>query len=160
MSFRWGDRLVSERRPGQPLTPRDPLFNKHTLFLAKDAIVSIGFAGLAYVMGVPTDQWIASVLSGGSLPGSQGSLGRGTRISTHVSGRILQSGWPDVGRATERLQPACNNLYTALARKEQEQGLYITIVGWQWKWRWRHGAGVGHHIRPIVLSLFRWSSPS
>src|SRR5215211_2745881 len=59
-----GDRLVSERRPRQPISPRDPLFNKHVLFLAKDAIVSIEFAGLAYVTGVPTDQWIASVLYG------------------------------------------------------------------------------------------------
>jgi len=64
-----GDRLVSERRPRQPISPRDPLFNKHVLFLAKDAIVSIGFAGLAYVTGVPTDQWIASVLYGKPLPG-------------------------------------------------------------------------------------------
>jgi hypothetical protein len=156
-----GDRLVSERRPGQPLTPRDPLFNKHILFLAKDAIVSIGFAGLAYVMGVPTDQWIASVLSGGSLPGPHGSPGRGTRISTHASGRIYQAGWPDLGVAAERLQIACNNLYPTLAQREQEQGLYITIVGWQWKWRWRHGAGVGHHIRPIILRvLFGGRAPA
>lgn len=149
-----GDRLVSERRPRQPISPRDPLFNKHVLFLAKDAIVSIGFAGLAYVTGVPTDQWIASVLYGKPLPGPQGSPGRGTRISTDASGRIFEAQWPDIGRATERLQAACNNLYLTLPRRQQEEGLYISIVGWQWKWRWRHGAGAGHHIRPIVLRIF------
>ncbi len=32
--------------------------------MAKDAIVAIGVAGLAYLDNVPSDQWLAAVLTG------------------------------------------------------------------------------------------------
>lgn len=57
------DRLVSQQR-GRKLSPLDQLANKQLIYVARDAIVSIGFAGQAFIGGIPTDEWIAQLLSG------------------------------------------------------------------------------------------------
>lgn len=44
--------------------PFDPEANKTIVYVARDAIVSIGYTGRAYLEGRPTDQWIAEQLIG------------------------------------------------------------------------------------------------
>lgn len=55
------DRLVT--KGGSPF---DPLANKNIVYVARNAIVSIAYTGLAYIDGIPTDVWIAERLVGGA----------------------------------------------------------------------------------------------
>jgi hypothetical protein len=151
------DLLVSTRASSGSLSPHDPKFSKTVLYVAKDGIVAIGFTGLAYLDGDPTDQWIASVLAGESLqsPGA-GGFGFGTRVRT-LAGRHYPSGWLDIGHAIERLRGALAIAFTGFRRTgkrmELAAGLAVSIVGYQWKWRWRKGNATSHHLRPIACRL-------
>lgn len=60
------DRLVC-RQDGQCLRPYNDLATKQVIYRAKDAIVAIGYAGLAYLCGVPTDQWIVQTITGQAI---------------------------------------------------------------------------------------------
>lgn len=145
------DRLVSGRYPSGALLVLDQKFNKNVLFQAKDALVSLGFAGLAEIEAVPTDEWIASVLSGHPLTPQFG-----TQFRTHGK-RHFPSGWMDIGQAIERMRDACAVAFAGLRRRgkdaEVAQGLTISMTGFQWKWRWRQGNGKAHHVRPIHCVL-------
>jgi hypothetical protein len=57
------DRLVSLRHRTR-FEPKYPVFNKSVIYRATDAIVTIGFTGLAILERKPTDEWIASTLAG------------------------------------------------------------------------------------------------
>jgi hypothetical protein len=46
----------------------DPCANKTVVYRARDALVSIGYSGIAYVDQTPTDDWIVEHLWGNSLP--------------------------------------------------------------------------------------------
>ncbi|HUM15851.1 MAG TPA: hypothetical protein VL086_09185 [Candidatus Nitrosotalea sp.] len=61
-----GDRLVVVER-GRTRTPHDPLSNKQVVVMAPDAIVAIGYTGLAYLDGRPTDDIIAEAAAGRPL---------------------------------------------------------------------------------------------
>src|SRR5688572_10844822 len=51
------DRLTSVRQ-----MRFDPEANKTVIFRARDGIIAISFSGVAFLNGVPTDQWLAHVL--------------------------------------------------------------------------------------------------
>jgi hypothetical protein len=153
------DRLVSMRRSPHVLEAHDPLFNKHILYVAKDAVVSIGFTGLAYISGIPTDQWIASVLTGEPPWAPQGGDGRGTRHTWLP--RPYPSGWLDIGQATNRLRDACAMASSRMSRRERQAGLTIVIAGLQGKWKWESSLrkGTWHHVRPITNRLIYGHDP-
>lgn len=46
----------------------DPTSNKSLIYLGRNAIVAIAYSGLAYLEGIPTDEWIAQTLWGRKLP--------------------------------------------------------------------------------------------
>jgi hypothetical protein len=52
------DRLLTERGTARPL---DAFSNKALLYLCADAIVAIGYTGLAYIGDSPADVWIANL---------------------------------------------------------------------------------------------------
>lgn len=62
------DRLISQMSGGVFLRPHDETANKIVVYISDRVAVSIGFAGSAYLEGVPTDTWIASQLWGGDVP--------------------------------------------------------------------------------------------
>lgn len=57
------DRLVSQQQ-GRFISPLDQIANKLVIYRARDAIVSIGYAGQAFIGNIPTDEWIAQLISG------------------------------------------------------------------------------------------------
>jgi hypothetical protein len=60
------DRLIStEHQRTDP--PEYALSNKSIVYLALNAIVSMGYVGTAYLEGRPTDEWIAERLWGERL---------------------------------------------------------------------------------------------
>src|ERR1039458_4982917 len=86
------DRLTSLVSPvtGGHLGTHDTVANKSVVYLSRDAIVTFGIAGTAYLDGIPTDQWVARELAGqefqaGPFPGTfatqLGGSFRRTRIN-------------------------------------------------------------------------------
>ncbi|MBI1199994.1 MAG: hypothetical protein GC203_19220 [Phenylobacterium sp.] len=81
------DRLVTLSRQGTYAGPHDLLANKTVVYLGRDCALIFGFAGTAYLAGIPTDEWIAQVLWGkefqrypdGRLPTAVGGKGDGPR---------------------------------------------------------------------------------
>lgn len=140
------------------MLPTYPRFNKHILFLAKDAVVSIGFTGLAHIRGVPTDAWIAEVLSG--QPGT--ARASYLELRGH-GGRFYPPGWPDLGRALVRLRDACSVVFSELRRQRRNDelaaGLAISIAGWQWKWHWYGETAQLRPLRPIICRIYYSAQP-
>jgi hypothetical protein len=93
------DRLVSVQRRGS-LTPFDETANKTVIYFARDGWVSIGYTRLAYLGGIPTDQWIAEKLIGEELSSQRGPSG-GIPIGL-VAGPVYR--WFDIGLAKQVLQ--------------------------------------------------------
>lgn len=58
------DRLLTKNR-GEP---HDTLANKNIIYLARNALVTIGYTGIAYLGDTTTDQWIAEKLRGEPFP--------------------------------------------------------------------------------------------
>src|SRR2546427_10116718 len=98
-------------------TPFDASSNKSIIYWARDAIVCIGYTGLAYVGPLPTDDWIVQKLTG-----------------VDVSKEFVMRGFPllhwlDIGQATRLLlrELACSEI------AEHNSGFEMVAVGWQWK---------------------------
>jgi hypothetical protein len=88
------------------LTPHDAVSNKVLVYRARNALVAIGYAGVAYVQGVPTDQWIAEKLWGEPLPSHDDRTPMVTRTK-----RL----WRDIGLVVRNLQQQIASL--AMARE-------------------------------------------
>ena len=56
--------MASDRMVSVGLTPFDAAANKALLLVAPTMVAAIGYTGIAYIDGVPTDQWLAEVLVG------------------------------------------------------------------------------------------------
>ena len=99
------DRLVSG-------SMNDPLANKQIIYCARDALVSIGYTGMAYGLSpaspnMPTDEWLAEILWGRPIPRGQD----GTRPVTMIFGQI--SNRLDLGRSIQILR---DELQAAISR--------------------------------------------
>jgi hypothetical protein len=103
----------------------DAAANKTAIYHARNGILTVGYSGPAYVGGVPTDQWIASILHGEAFLESE----PGTPWAVSI-GRAPQ--WLDVGQALSRLRGACDACLTGpLARRAER--LEIVLAGFQCK---------------------------
>lgn len=108
------DRLVT--RSGSAF---DPLANKSVIYHARDAIVTIGYSGLAYLEGVPTDKWIAQKLTGEEFEG---------RFALR-QGPILR--WLDIGQSVELIRRECEALFSRLEPSTHTTQQFL-VAGWQW----------------------------
>jgi len=124
------DRLVSLRYPTR-LEPKYPAFNKSIIYRASDAIVTIGFTGIAFLEGMPTEEWIASILAGVEFDPFMGvALGQNYAAL-------------NLGQAVHRLETELNAMY---AREKLGENLSVFVAGARWKRsRWRR----------VVVSLER-----
>ncbi len=52
----WFTLQVSDRLVTQAGKQFDPIANKNILYIGPDGIISLGYTGLAYLDGIPTDQ--------------------------------------------------------------------------------------------------------
>ena len=60
--------MVTDRKVTTNGAEYDPDANKNILFGDRNAVVAIGYTGMAYIGTVPTDQWIAQALTGLTFP--------------------------------------------------------------------------------------------
>jgi len=92
--------------------PHDPRANKTVVLVTIDAVVSIGYAGTAYLNGQPTDRWIAEVTSPNANHISQGIFGRKARCRL-------------------RLHQVCSRLRSELSAVPGGAGVELLMVGWR-----------------------------
>lgn len=93
------DRLVTRRTDvgsGPPrFEPFDELANKCVIYAATDAVVSISYSGVAFVLGKPTDVWLAEALDADIAAGPHAAL----RVGGGSERRIT------LGAAVNRMRP-------------------------------------------------------
>jgi hypothetical protein len=131
------DRLISAESGGIR-KKFDELSNKAIVYRARNAIVSIGYGGPAYLQGMPTDEWIAERLFGEPLPRA-----RDDRPCMRT-GRS-RSFWPDFGWAIRQLRMELESV------PPDTVGLTIICAGWQC---------VRSRARPIIVELKRHPNSS
>ncbi|MGH2587931.1 MAG: hypothetical protein ACRDJE_23670 [Dehalococcoidia bacterium] len=121
------DRLVTRAPDG---TVFDPASNKNVVYLAQDAVVTIGYSGAAYMYRTPTDQWVVETLTGLPLAGS----GPRGSIAMHFGRRQRAL---DIGRSVEMLTNRCSTWWKLFQWKIQQPPQFM-IAGWQrGRRRWR-----------------------
>ena len=118
-----GDRLVS----GGAV---DTLANKNIIYFARDAIVSIGYTGLAYELcpgdrNIPTDEFIAQILLGEPVPRDRQGIGPVTM------GMLQIANWLDIGQSAELLRSSIENSFSKLSDRHCRYPFEIQIAGWQ-----------------------------
>ena len=104
---------VSDRLVSKSGAPHDPLANKSVVFRATDGLIVLGYAGPAFINRLPTDAWIADVVSGGACANGPSAIAYGAfsvrdvgsslaelsrRLHAHstferLGGEIVATGW-------------------------------------------------------------------
>jgi hypothetical protein len=105
-----GDRLVSSVKGGK-VSEHDPRANKQVIVIARDALASIGYTGLAYLGDRPTDDVLAEVAAGSSL------------------GQGMMAGGVDVGTAYEVAERIRGHLDNLFSKSPSEYGFEVAITG-------------------------------
>jgi hypothetical protein len=119
------DRLVVAETKGTILRPFDALANKDLIYWARDAIVSIGYTGPAYIGKLPTDDWIAERLTGVNV----------SELSGTKFGLLPQ--WLDIGQSMTVLEQELKQSEVA----KGDLNFELVMAGWQWK----------HGRRPLTV---------
>lgn len=117
------DRLVTISRK----KVHDSLANKTVIYRARDGIFSISYAGLAYLEGLPTDEWIAEKLWGAPFKR------RGSRQSMLSFSRI--SHWRKIDYSLLILCKQAEEVWKKLPAAHRRSSLEITVCGWRCKRR-------------------------
>lgn len=121
---RWGVCHVSDRRLTTQsrglVRPWDEWANKNVVFHANDGLLSIGYAGLAHIDGVDSDQWIAEQIVGRFLSETSG-----------LTFNLGEDDWPSVGQAQQRLRDAITDRWRRKGDIHRA-GLAVHFAGFQW----------------------------
>lgn len=120
------DRLVSvATRFG--IEPFERTANKTVVYFARDAYVSIGYTGLAYLKDRTTDQWIAETLIGEEVESRRGPSGG-------ISQRMIAGPmppWFDIGTARQVLRRELIAVTRDLPPEQRPHFPQLFIAGWQ-----------------------------
>jgi hypothetical protein len=134
--------MVTDRKVTRNGALVDPDANKNIVLGDRNAVVAIGYTGLAYIGTIPTDQWIAQTLTGITFP--EGPRGRGTVpffMTTDYEDQYL-------GVRVRKLRDHLNEAYRLIPEKHRQQwsaeSFDLVITGWEWN----HG-----EPRPYLESL-------
>jgi hypothetical protein len=131
------DRMISSG--GKALYPGS---NKNVIYLARDALVSFGYSGLARLGQTPSDDWIARQITGVSDWGPP-------PIPWMMQSRVPQ--WLDIGLAVQHVTRGLTEEFMkAVSPGVRSLPHEVIIAGWQWKWG-------GSRARPIAWTISRRS---
>lgn len=147
------DRLVSLRpsRRGQDAKEWDAAANKSLIVVTTDSWLIISYTGLAYLEGVPTDDWIAGVVTG--LDPTVRGLGFWDPGRLHVQ------------EIADRITTRLGAVFALLPKTLQREVMEVHICGVQKaKPRPVHlqwvvfNTGAGFRLQKTDLGGFRWDS--
>lgn len=124
-SFHVSDRLLTQASQSG-YRKFDTLSNKSIVFLASDALVTIGYSGQAFIDGQTTDEWIVAGLLDIDRPST----------SLAWAPRHLVPHWPSLGEAIERLRSRASKVLSG-SILDRDSPIAISIEGWRWKKRIR-----------------------
>lgn len=129
---------VTDRLVTQAGKPFDAISNKNLVYIARDGILALGYTGVAFLDGIPTDHWMAEKLTGGAIKNPR-------RPGTLQFGPLAK--WCSVGLAEQVLASELNASFSKLTVIPIAKRLpfEIQIVGWQW--------GRGKRPRPFLSSI-------
>jgi len=126
----------------------DELSNKNIVYCARDALVTIGYTGCAYIGSMPTDQWIAEKLTGKDFQ----SLPRRNHNFGIALGGFLNP-WLDIGLSLLRLEEALNHAQDQIPidwhGAWNKMPFEVIVSGYQWKKNGR--------FRPIGATISKTS---
>ncbi len=113
------DRLVTRQRKAF-----DELANKNIVYCAGNALVAIGYTGLAFLGDVPADQWIVETLTGHIF-----DRARKPPAISFLKTRML-----DLGRALTELKVALDKAPVAAKWRAEwiAKSFAVCVAGWQW----------------------------
>jgi hypothetical protein len=114
------DRLVTTQSRTLGARTFDAFANKNLVFFARNALVTIGYTGLAYIDGAPTDHWLAEQLLDLSLP-----LEFGARMRTGPEVRL-----EDIGRVVERVRTRLISTFTRVGTPSVLQTFVFAGIQW------------------------------
>ena len=121
------DRLVSQKwtyPSGRSIyTAHEPFANKAVVYVARDAIATISYTGVAYLDGKNTDQWIAETLD---------PTIAGDRFAFQVggSGRRIT-----IGAAAMRLAENIQAGFRTMSAEKRAAGLDMQVAGFKFRQR-------------------------
>ena len=128
------DRLVSYISSGRPY---DETSNKTLLYRARDAFVTMSYTGIAYLAGVPTDQWIAEKIWGEPFfRDPEGKL--------MAFGNPLIPRWRDFGPTLHDLKYQMQLTWADLSSQYRAFPFELLVGGWQIK---------GKRLRPLLVTI-------
>lgn len=134
--------MVTDRKVTKSGAEYDADANKNVLFSAKNAVVAIGYTGMAYIGTIPTDQWIAQTLTSLTFP--EGCRGKG---SVPI---LMTSGYEDqyIGLHVRNLRDRLNEVRPLILKKYRDvwsaNSMDLVITGFEWN----HG-----EVRPFLRAL-------
>lgn len=135
--FQASDRLITANT-----NPVDPTSNKSVIYRATNAIVAIGYTGLAHIGKQPTDEWIAYVLWGQDLPKNEDGIPFSTSYQESPRSHF------DLGRAVKLLAAEGKSALEKERIPQAQKFLQISIAGWQWRIR-----GQRIRSRPVLYKI-------
>lgn len=133
---------------------QDPIANKNIIYWSRDAIVTIGYAGVAYGLSrsnpdLPTDEWIVEKLRGIPIP----RIEEDGRPWASSGGLIPR--WHDIGESLEILRKELQDVFKK-SFSFRRHSFSLTIAGWQ-GFRCRvKGKGIRaiyRRVRPVIADL-------
>ncbi len=148
--------MVSDRLVSGGMS--DPLANKNLIYLARDAVVAIGYAGKAYGLNssnrnMPTDEWIAEKLWGKPIHRGPDGDAPGTFTFQNIERHL------HIDQSIKLLQNELTKAFAALPRSIRTRArLHLVLAGWKQS---RHG-GIRFMLAEIIRrnDKFTIQSPS
>ena len=155
--------MLTDRRVTAGGAVYDPNANKNIVFHDRNAVVAIGYTGLAHIGTMPTDQWIAQTLTG--LQFAEGLGGQGS-VPAFMTTDYEQTYW---GIRFRQLKDALSvvrpELLPALRQQWTSSSFDVVITGYEWNHsRWRPIIGtlsksVGTDDFELIEEHGRWYLP-
>jgi hypothetical protein len=119
------DRLVTRDVGKRRRESVDPLANKCVIYVATDALVAISYTGVAFILGKPTDVWLAGALDADIAAGPRFAFRSGRGSERRIT----------LGAAINRVAGKLSEDLAAMPPSKRGQGVTLQLVGWQWRQR-------------------------
>jgi len=146
------DRLLTQSRGGT-VANWDVNANKNIVLLARDALLTVGYSGIAHIAGRDTDRWLLESMLGVDLDtarvtvqGLSVTQPEATEVASSLASRMAQPvflpglparEWPHSLAVIQRLQVSLR----AWAAANKTASISVQVVGWTWRRRYVRGSG-------------------